>query len=148
MGAIVNITIGSLKSYFFENIKSSMLAWVGRLLPYSGEVVAITAVTPPEQHFNFQVLTHLTATRVVAECMQLYMRKLVRILTDRLLFLTPNPPFGLVHYLFMGRQRSGSVLCEPQKIDSVFCECHKLLVSIPSPKRIIDHPSPSSNPVF
>jgi len=104
MGAIITIAIGSIKSYFFEYIKSSMLAWVGRLLPYSCEVAAITPVTSPEQHFHFQVLTHLTTTRVVAECLQLSMRKLVRILTDRMLFLMPNPPFGLVHYLLMGRQ--------------------------------------------
>jgi len=148
MGAIITIAIGSIKSYFFEYIKSFMLVWVGWLLPYSSEVVAITPVTSPEQHFHFQVLTHLTTTRVVAECLQLSMRKLVRILTDRMLFLMPNPPFGLVHYLLMGRQWSSSVLCESQKIDSVLCECKKLLVSIPALNWIIDHPSPPRNPVF
>jgi len=104
MGAIITIAIGSIKSYFFEYIKSFMLVWVGWLLPYSSEVVAITPVTSPEQHLHFQVLTHLTATRVVAECLQLSLKKLMQILTNRMLFLMPNPPFGLVHYLLMGRQ--------------------------------------------
>ncbi len=49
------------------DIHFSLLAGVEQLLPYSGQVAAITKVTPPEWHFHFQVLARLTAPRVVAD---------------------------------------------------------------------------------
>src|SRR6266581_3565117 len=60
-------------SYLIINHQSvlrplSMLARVGRLLPYSGKVAIITPVTSPERHFHFQVLTRLASPVVVVEC--------------------------------------------------------------------------------
>ena len=45
------------------NVRFSLLAGVGRLLPYSGQIAAITPVTPPERHFHFKVITRLSAPR-------------------------------------------------------------------------------------